>query len=139
MAYSQEEKEAIIEKILEALRRGVYEWVAAQQAGIHPDTLSAWKKKDPELRRRVEQAKAEARAKAEAWVYEKDPFRWLRFGPGRERPGVPGWTDRVEVTGPGGGPLEVRIVGWQGLEDLFQEGQDEGPQPPGAEAPEAES
>lgn len=40
----------------------------------------------------VNQAEATARAMAEMKVWETDPKLWLRNGPGRERPGVPGWT-----------------------------------------------
>ena len=62
-----------------------------------------------QFRQDVRAATAEARATAEAEVRRIDPFRWLRYGPGRERPGEPGWTEstqvNAQVSGPDGGPV----------------------------------
>src|SRR5262249_19759838 len=49
-----------------------------------------------------------------------EPLAWLRMGPGRDRPGEPGWTDAppTEATGSGGAPLRFTLVisrGWMSL------------------------
>ena len=38
------------------------------------------------------------------------PVTWLRYGPGRDRPDAPGWTDQRQLTGPDSGPMELRSV-----------------------------
>jgi hypothetical protein len=45
--------------------------------------------------RKVEQAKAQARLKAEMAAMENDPRFWLKNGPGRDVPGKPGWAAMV--------------------------------------------
>ena len=47
-------------------------------------------------------ARAQARAAAEIEVRRDNPAFWLRVGPGRSRPGAPGWTDRQEIAIEGG-------------------------------------
>lgn len=100
-------------EIIEALRQGAYEWVAAEAAGISHTTFYRWLKDERPLYRAfrddVMRARAEARKRAEIKVYNESPFLWLRYGPGRSRRDAPGWTDSVEVTGPDGGPAEVVI------------------------------
>lgn len=49
------------------------------------------------FRDKVRQARAIARATAEGRVFEKNPEAWLKFGPGREREGAPGWTNAPGV------------------------------------------
>lgn len=44
----------------------------------------------------VMQAKAESRSMREMQVANDSPFQWLRYGPGRTRPGREGWTDVKE-------------------------------------------
>jgi hypothetical protein len=44
----------------------------------------------------VRQARAQARVAAETEVRRLQPFHWLRYGPGRERLGEPGWTERQQ-------------------------------------------
>ena len=34
---------------------------------------------------------------------------WLRFGPGRQRPGEPGWTESRELLGQDGGPVRFTL------------------------------
>jgi hypothetical protein len=57
--------------------------------------------------REVTRARARARFAAETEVKKENPLAWLRYGPGRERPGEEGWTDsnKVELTGKDGAPL----------------------------------
>lgn len=93
--------------IVEALSRGAFDHVAASAAGIAERTFRYWMERGAEAASgiyhdfyaAVSRARAEARLEAEARVYETDPYKWLRFGPGRDRPGAPGWTDG-EASGP---------------------------------------
>ncbi len=48
----------------------------------------------------IRAATAQARMKAEHYAFENDPRAWLEHGPGRDRPGDPGWTSS---TRPGAG------------------------------------
>lgn len=95
------------------IQKGAYDWVAAQAAGIDPSTFKNWMKREEdeyvEFQRVVRQARAEARAAVEAQVRTESPFNWLRYGPGRERPGEPGWTDSTAITGNDGGELVVKV------------------------------
>lgn len=93
------------EKICRYIRAGAYDWVSAQACGITPQTFYGWlrrgqKRADEPYRSffvEVRTARAEARVLAEAEVRRDSPFNWLRYGPGRERPGEPGWTDSHDV------------------------------------------
>lgn len=84
--------------IVETVRKGAYDWVAAEAAGITRQTFYNWMRAGEASTRsryssffvEVTKARAEARAKAEQAVYETAPLAWLRFGPGRERPGQAG-------------------------------------------------
>ena len=104
--------------ILGSIRLGAYDWVAAQASGIGPRTFYRWiaageKYADSPYRQfwqEVCQARAHARMMAEAFVRKDNPLAWLRYGPGRERPGEPGWTESREVTGPGGEALTITVV-----------------------------
>jgi len=108
----------IQKKILGYIRQGAYDWVAAQACGIGSRTFYRWmsageKNANSPYRQfwqEVSQARAEARVLAEADVRKTQPFNWLRCGPGRERPGEPGWTEGHEITGPEGKELVVNIV-----------------------------
>jgi hypothetical protein len=123
-------------QVVRAIRKGVYDWVAAQAAGISRRTFYEWMrrgkrggKRDAQFaafRAKVEQARAEARAGAEEWVRREMPLQWLRLGPGREREGAPGWTQAVEAVEaregeaeqkprkrwPGGLAVRMQSVGW---------------------------
>jgi hypothetical protein len=94
------------DRILAAIRSGAWDYQAAQAAGVHKDTFQDWMTRgrlareqgddtDPYylFRLSVEQAKAEARIRAEQLVFERRPDLWLLKGPGRERRGEPGWGD----------------------------------------------
>jgi hypothetical protein len=90
--------------LLEALRRGAFDWVAAEAAGIHRRTFYRWLERgeageEPyaQFAREVQRARAQARVEAEAKVRELNPLAWLRQGPGRERNGRPGWTAPARV------------------------------------------
>lgn len=95
---------AIRNTIISYIRAGAYAWVAAQAAGIHRATFWRWMQIGERHHERskasvyrdfyyeVQQAQAEARAAAEIQVRRDRPETWLRYGPGRSRPGMPGWT-----------------------------------------------
>jgi hypothetical protein len=94
----------VYRKLLEALRGGAFDWVAAEAAGIHRTTFYNWMARGEQgqktwavFARSVMQARAQARLRAEGWVMEQDPLSWLRLGPGRERRGQPGWTEAAKA------------------------------------------
>ena len=83
------------------IRDGVFPYIAAQAHGVPKSTFFDWlrrgeiEKRRPflELSDKVRQAAAGARVQAERVVFKDNPFAWLRYGPGRERPDAPGWTE----------------------------------------------
>ena len=91
--------DALIEQVTLAVAKGAYAHIAAEAGGIAPSTFFDWMRKGREgdsrfmeFSERVSEARAKARLRAEKLVFESDPKFWLRCGPGRERPGNPGWT-----------------------------------------------
>lgn len=105
--------------IVKLIRDGAYDYQAARASGIDDSTFRRWmragERGNPIYRpfcAEVRQARAEARTAAEIQVRKDNPLAWLRYGPGRERPGEPGWTEsaKVEVTGAEGIPLSVEII-----------------------------
>jgi hypothetical protein len=91
----------VTSKIVESIRGGAFDHVAAESAGISPSTYYSWMTKGAsgedvymEFSEEVRIARAQARIKAETAVYKSDPKFWLRNGPGKGRPGEPGWTER---------------------------------------------
>jgi hypothetical protein len=102
------------EKILQYIRAGAFEWVAAQAAGIGRATFYRWMR-DPRAEYQVfaddvRQAHAVVRVTAEVEVRKMDPLAWLRIGPGRSKQDEPGWTEQVAITGPNGGPVQTEQV-----------------------------
>ena len=96
----------IEQRILSFIRAGGFPWVAAEGAGIPRKVFRLWlrrgqKKGAPKLYRRfyqsVMEARAHARLTAELETRKRDPRFWLVRGPGRERPGAPGWTNPVKL------------------------------------------
>src|SRR4051812_20021462 len=92
----------VLQALIAHIRRGAYDWVAAEACGISRRTFCRWMERGQAgeapfaaFSAAVRQARAEARAEAEAWVFANNRLAWLRFGPGRERHGVPGWTSPV--------------------------------------------
>ena len=109
------------QRIVAFIRAGSYAWVAAEAAGVSKTTFHRWLQRGAEEARGryrefaddVRQAQAQARVAAETEVRRTNPVSWLRYGPGRERPGEPGWTEQHELTGIGIGEQALRAV--QGL------------------------
>lgn len=91
--------------ILAAIRAGAFPNIAAEAMGVPADLFEKWLKMGTRDRAKepyktfaiqVEQAKAQARLKAEMNVFNDDPKAWLRSGPGKETPDSPGWTGIVK-------------------------------------------
>jgi hypothetical protein len=90
--------------MVKQIRRGVVVETAAEAAGISQATFHDWmarggRGEEPfaEFAAAVRQASAQARVTREQWVWEHDPLSWLLFGPGRERPGEPGWAKPAQT------------------------------------------
>ncbi len=105
--------------IVEYIRAGAFDYVASQAAGIDVSTFRRWMERGKGGRApykafaaAVAQARAEARVAAEIEVRRDNPLAWLRFGPGRERPDAPGWTQSVrhEHSGPEGGAIPIEML-----------------------------
>ena len=102
------------ETLVSYVRQGAYDWVAAETVGIGRTTFYRWmaegeakpRGKYREFWVKVSRARAEARTLAETTVRRENPLAWLRYGPGREKAGQPGWTETHEITGSAGGPIE---------------------------------
>ena len=98
-------------EIVDRIKVGAFPWVAAQSCHVPPSTFYRWMasgEKDASSRYRefweeVRAAAAYARMLAEAEVRKGAAFQWLRYGPGRERPGEPGWTNSAQVDVTSGG------------------------------------
>jgi len=91
----------IHQRIVAYIRAGAFDWVAAQACGIVSSTFYLWLQQgdagDPqflEFSEDVRRARAASRLAAEVEFRKDDPQFWLRCGPGKDRPGEPGWTDR---------------------------------------------
>src|SRR5262245_28275222 len=107
-----------VDKIVTAVRAGSFPYIAARAFGVPPSTHYAWLQQGAqgqapyrEYLEKVSTAAAAARLAAEVEVRRENALAWLRYGPGRERPGEPGWTDRTEhaVTDGQGGPLRLIV------------------------------
>jgi hypothetical protein len=97
----------LVQAISTHIRDGAFDWVAAQAAGIGTTTYYRWlewgarrgaRRVYREFREAILTARAEARVQAEMRVYQEDRATWLLRGPGRERPGQPGWAASAGVT-----------------------------------------
>lgn len=103
-------------KIVSYIRAGAFDWVAARAAGIAQSTFYLWMKGDTprraQFRDAVEEARAQARLAAEVEVRKRNPEFWLSRGPGKERPGQPGWGEKTthEIVGNDGGPIKSETI-----------------------------
>ena len=86
-------------EIVTFIANGAYDYIAAEAAGISRSTYYRWynaggnpKSRYAAFRAAVDGARGRARAVAETTVFREKPDVWLKNGPGRERPGRPGWT-----------------------------------------------
>lgn len=106
-------------QIVEWVRAGTFETRAARACGIDPSTLQRWKARGRresgiyrDFLHDLEQAAAQACVVADIRIYQSDPLAWSRLGPGRERPGEPGWSSTVrhEVSGPDGSAIPLQLI-----------------------------
>lgn len=108
----------IYNKILLFIRAGAYKHQVAKGFGVSSTAFNAWLARGQDdidrnkltiyaqLVLDVEQAEGTARIQKELEVAVKNPEFWLKNGPGKTKPGEPGWTDTQAVEG-GANPIEV--------------------------------
>ena len=109
---------AVHQQIVTFIRAGAYDWVAAEAAGIGKSTFYRWLERGAaraaEPHRTflvdVREARAQARVAAETAVRRDNPLAWLRYGPGRDRAGAPGWTERHALAGTDGAPVRFTLA-----------------------------
>ncbi len=111
------------DRIVTYIRAGAFDYVAAEACGVSQSAFYAWLAKGEapnapkhyrEFVEAVRGAQQEARVAAEVAVKAADPWKWLRYGPGKSKPGRDGWSDpeRVAVGGDAAGePLRLVIDG----------------------------
>jgi hypothetical protein len=107
----------VLAAVVATIEAGAFDWVAAEAAGIGRRTFYDWLRRgeageEPyaEFLVAVRRARASARGEAERTVRLKNPLAWLRLGPGRERPGEPGWTSSNKPPAePTDGPSERTV------------------------------
>jgi hypothetical protein len=105
----------IAETIINCIRAGIFDFVAAEMAGISDRTFRDWMSRGagthptrPSTRKlrvfyeAVRQAKAQARAALEARVYQENPTVWLTRA-ARSKVDRDGWTDHPPD------PMEARF------------------------------
>jgi transposase len=105
-------------QVIAYVRAGAFSWVAAEAAGVSRTTFYRWLQRGDkegrgayhEFAEEVRQAQAQARVAAETEVRRTSPATWLRYGPGRDRPDAPGWTEQRQIAGLDGGPVQLREV-----------------------------
>jgi hypothetical protein len=113
----------LTKRVVSKIRAGAYPYQAAIGAGVSSDSYYTWMRKGKieaeaaetegresnvhgQFYTAVTRARALARIACEIIVKKDNPLAWLMKGPGRERPGEPGWSDKVEVTGSNAGPVK---------------------------------
>lgn len=107
MAYDAE----IADLILDRIELGTYDYVAAEECGLDPSEWQEWLRRTDEpyvkFQKEWRKACAMARADAEKRLHKRNPEKWLKLGPGKSAPGRPGWSERVEYSGPDGGAVQI--------------------------------
>lgn len=82
--------------ILSFIRAGGFPHTAAEAAGVPRELFDDWlSRPGPRYRAfalAVRQASAQARLRVEVAVLDAKPLDWLKSGPGKPQPGLPGWT-----------------------------------------------
>lgn len=91
---------ALIAQITKHIKDGAFDYVACEAVGISQSSFYLWlqQAEEPtadeillEFSESIATARAHARQDAERRVFLEKPDVWLLRGPGRERPGRPGW------------------------------------------------
>jgi hypothetical protein len=92
-------------QIVAYIRAGGFPHVAAAAVGASGRTVRRWlRRRDPACRAfavAVRAAAAQARLRAELALLDAKPLDWLRYGPGKETAGRPGWTSAVRAAARG--------------------------------------
>jgi hypothetical protein len=82
--------------ILSFIRAGGFPHTAAEAAGVPRELFDDWLSRPGRRYREfalaVRQASAQARLRVEVAVIDTKPLDWLKSGPGKPQPGLPGWT-----------------------------------------------
>lgn len=90
------------------IKAGGFPAVAAEAAGISKQVFEQWMaigsrshcKRGQQIYKdfvaAVHQAQAIARLNAEIQAHENDPVQWLKCGPGKDSPDMPGWSTGVK-------------------------------------------
>jgi hypothetical protein len=119
-------------KILEFIRAGVADHVAAETAGVPGRTFREWiargegrspRRSTPKLRAFAEDvrtARAQARISAEARVFREKPAIWLARA-ARSRPEADGWTEPVREEGRPWGPKWLEKMSDEELDRRIEE------------------
>ncbi len=100
---------ALQEQIGAFIRAGGYPHVAAAAAGVPEAVFTEWVQRGRASGARepyrgfvlaLDQAVAQARLTAETKTFQDNPYNWLKYGPGKETPAVPGWTTTARAYPP---------------------------------------
>jgi hypothetical protein len=122
----------LAEQIITFIRSGGFPLVAAEGVGVPAELFRQWlargerpRAREPyrSLAREVRQAAARCRLVAECAAYKKEPKFWLAHGPGRDRPGYPGWAGEVRpnaADGPVPDPVDWSALGIRLLHGLAE-------------------
>ncbi len=109
------------EVILNALRAGMTRSAAAATAGVHRSQMTRWLARYAAFATEVDIAEAQAEARFTAVITRaandgdtRSALEWLKR---RRRED---WTDRHEVSGPDGGPIQVGLSYEEALRELKQ-------------------
>jgi hypothetical protein len=111
--------------ILAGIRAGGFPHVAAAAYGVELALWERWLRRGRRKHarepyrsfvRKVEEAQGQARLRAEIAVLEKDIRAWLKHGPGRDRPGRPGWAAVVRPVP----PPSKQTVDWLASPDFLR-------------------
>jgi hypothetical protein len=93
------------------VRAGGFPHVAAEAAGVPREVFDDWllrgkaavsSTKYHQFFAAVMRAAAEARLNAEVAALQDKPMDWLKYGPGKERAAVPGWSALAKAQAPAG-------------------------------------
>jgi hypothetical protein len=92
------EDAGVLERMLVWLRDGPREGAWPEEIALHGLRLPKWleqgdgrQERYAALLRAVRRARADALAEEQMRLFREYPLAWLLAGPGRDRPGYPGW------------------------------------------------
>jgi hypothetical protein len=96
-------QEATQLQICAFIRTGGVPWVCAEATGVPRRVFHRWMargERNPKapfgpFYEQVLKAQAQARLKAEVELREQNALQWLKCGPGKEYPGLPGWSEPI--------------------------------------------